>query len=421
MSLIKPSESKSLQKDDALQLVLEKRRPTLKDKNTSNRESEKAYMPVSLPKPKRKAEELLESDKLIYGDRCPKGFEKLQLLGKGGCAIVWLAKEQTTGATVALKQFPKPKGQKENQNFPESARTEIEVGRELFMKGPKYNGFAVDATKYPGIKMIARLLDVIEEPRDYWLVYEVGAQSLTKLLFEVKGETYKGERIYSVLHQQFYLKLKEDKQILKDLIRRLAQIFEVLSLFRIVHADIKPDNILVDIGPNGIQDVKLIDFGSAFSYENPSSITASTPEYLAPEVLEYLENRAQNTEANGTNSTNLCRMQEPWSYDTWSLGIILLEILTGIPVWMSLKCRAQTATGKSLVSLGILGVQGRDGKKIFAKQQQSLKNLGQTLKKYDCYGLDKDPHFMDLLLRMLDPNPLNRISPGEIQAHPFIL
>jgi serine/threonine protein kinase len=79
-------------------------------------------------------------------------------------------------------------------------------------------------------------------------------------------------------------------------------------MFRIVHADIKPDNILVELGPQGIQDVKLIDFGSAFSYENPSSITASTPEYLAPEVLEYLENRAQNTEANGTNSTNLCRI-----------------------------------------------------------------------------------------------------------------
>lgn len=67
-------------------------------------------MPVVPPKPKKKIEELLESDKLIYGDRCPKGFDKMQLLGKGGCAIVWLAKEQTTGAIVALKQFPKPKG-----------------------------------------------------------------------------------------------------------------------------------------------------------------------------------------------------------------------------------------------------------------------------------------------------------------------
>lgn len=41
-----------------------------------------------------------------------------------------------------------------------------------------------------------------------------------------------------------------------------------------------------------IKDLKLIDFGSAFSFDNPSSISASTPEYLAPEVLDYLDNRA---------------------------------------------------------------------------------------------------------------------------------
>jgi serine/threonine protein kinase len=169
----------------------------------------------------------------------------------------------------------------------------MEVGRELFMKGHKFNGYAVDANKYPGIKMIARLLDVIEEAKDFWLVYEVGAQPLTKLLFEVKGETYKGERIYGVNHQEFYTKLKEDKEILRDFIFRLAQIFEVLTLFRIVHADIKPDNILIalDAATHKIADIKLIDFGSAFSYENPTTISASTPEYLAPEVLEYLENR----------------------------------------------------------------------------------------------------------------------------------
>ena len=52
----------------------------------------------------------------------------------------------------------------------------------------------------------------------------------------------------------------------------------------------------------------------------------------------------------------------------WSLGAILLELLTGIPIWLSLKCRAQTQTGKSLIGMGIFGVQGRQGKKILQKQ-----------------------------------------------------
>ena len=46
---------------------------------------------------------LLEAEKAQYGDRCPKNFEKLKLLGKGGCAIVWLAKDLSDGKNVALK------------------------------------------------------------------------------------------------------------------------------------------------------------------------------------------------------------------------------------------------------------------------------------------------------------------------------
>ena len=75
----------------------------------------------------------------------------------------------------------------------------------------------------------------------------------------------------------------------------LAEVFDVLAIFRVIHADIKPENILVDFDGNRIKNIKLIDFGSAFSYESESNISATTPEYLAPEVLAYLDQRGQNT------------------------------------------------------------------------------------------------------------------------------
>lgn len=98
----------------------------------------------------------------------------------------------------------------------------------------------------------------------------------------------------------------------------------------------------------------------------------------------------------------------------------MLEILTGFPLWLSLKGRVTTVSGKSIIGTGIFGVQGREGRKILIKQQQLLKNIPQMLKKYECFGLDRDPLFMDLLERMLDFNPMRRISPMEIINHPFM-
>tara|TARA_B110000285_G_scaffold224619_1_gene281678 strand:- start:66 stop:305 length:240 start_codon:yes stop_codon:yes gene_type:complete len=78
-------------------------------------------------------------------------------------------------------------------------------------------------------------------------VYEVGSKCLGKHLAEVKGEFYKGERIYNVAHQGFYRALAKDKKILATFIRKIAEIFDVLSNFGIVHSDIKPDNILIEL------------------------------------------------------------------------------------------------------------------------------------------------------------------------------
>jgi dual specificity tyrosine-phosphorylation-regulated kinase 2/3/4 len=121
---------------------------------------------------------LLESDKLLFGDRCPRGFTKLGLLGKGGIAVVWLCSENESKTKVAVKQFPRGSTQ----------TAKVEVNMDSKLDSPH----------------IAKLLKVQEDQKDTWLVYELGGIPLSKLLFVVKGESHNSERIYAVHHQHFY-------------------------------------------------------------------------------------------------------------------------------------------------------------------------------------------------------------------------
>ena len=108
--------------------------------------------------------------------------------------MVWLGRNRSSNEVVALKQFPKARCSQDP-----TAKMEVKFGRILFPKMPNGKvGYALDPEQYPGIKHIAKLIDEIEDSKDYWLVYEVGSQSLGKHLFEVKGEFYKGERIYHI-------------------------------------------------------------------------------------------------------------------------------------------------------------------------------------------------------------------------------
>ena len=80
-------------------------------------------------------------------------------------------------------------------------------------------------------------------------------------------------------------------------------------------------------------------------------------------------------------------------FDVWSLGSILLEVLSGFPLWLSLKSRVKSLDGRSVINYGIFGVAGRDNGKILAKQnqlfgpQQGMEKLRNVLKKgYDYTG-----------------------------------
>lgn len=331
------------------------------------------------------------------------GYKKLNLLGKGGCAIVWLAQHIESGKKVAIKQFPKKADHA-------SGKAEALICQRIFET-------KIDAKEFPGIKYIAELLDVNEDKHDLWLTYELGGMTLTKNLFDVKGEFYKGERVYHCNYQNLYYALKKDRNVLVDFLTKMLQVFELLAALDIVHADLKPDNILVDFDGKQIKDLKIIDFGSAFIYSEATTINMSTPEYLSPEVLKYIDNKHSS---GSMGAKSLFGKMEPWSYDIWSLGAIFLEILTGFPLWLSLKGKITTRKGRNIVNFGIFGAQGRVNSKIITKQNTALKDLSSCMKKYDSYGYEKDDILMDFLYGLLDKSPRRRISPTEALAHPFM-
>lgn len=68
-----------------------------------------------------------DEEKKIYGVRNPKNYQKISLLGRGGCALVWLAKCMKTGQKCAIKQFPKSQA----ANL-ESGYKELKINQILF-------------------------------------------------------------------------------------------------------------------------------------------------------------------------------------------------------------------------------------------------------------------------------------------------
>ena len=59
-----------------------------------------------------------------------------------------------------------------------------------------------------------------------------------------------------------------------------------------VHSDLKPENIMLIQDDDNNLDFKIIDLGSSFSFNKTTeSIELTTPEYLPPDILEFLDNK----------------------------------------------------------------------------------------------------------------------------------
>lgn len=105
-----------------------------------------------------------------------------------------------------------------------------------------------------------------------------------------------------------------------QIIAPLLRILEKMHTLKLMHRDIKPENIFLTGGGK----FKLGDFGLALRFDEEIPFSRSgTLDYMAPEVLKcplktYPDENKQDSSLHYSSSV-----------DTWAVGVLAYELLTG--------------------------------------------------------------------------------------------
>jgi len=213
-------------------------------------------------------------------------FQQLKMLGKGSFGEVYAAKYLPTGVTFVIKRIAKSK-----------------MDKNLFMSELDT---LIYVQKYCGKYFLC--YDGHFEDANNWYV-------VTEYL----------ENYVPLSKYPSYLKTKNDKEkyILLVIITKIIKGLQALHKLDVVHADIKPDNILVE--NKWPFNIKYIDFGlSCFKTScNKNRWHAGTLPYMSPELVL---------------SDKSFTLQDMKKIDIWALGITIYQMIAGtLPYFVWLK------------------------------------------------------------------------------------
>ncbi|XP_018564518.1 serine/threonine-protein kinase GM11705 isoform X1 [Anoplophora glabripennis] len=194
-------------------------------------------------------------------------------IGDGNFAVVRLCKESSTNKEYALKIIDKSK-----------------------CKG-----------KEDMIENEVKILRKVNHPNIMALIAEQDTKCMLYLVCEyVAG----GDLFDAITVAQ---KFPEDQAAL--MINHLVSALAYLHNLNIVHRDVKPENLLVEVDGNRVVYLKLGDFGLACEVTRPLFTVCGTPTYVAPEIL-------------AESGYGL-------KIDVWAAGVILYILLCGYPPFVS--------------------------------------------------------------------------------------
>jgi serine/threonine protein kinase len=244
--------------------------------------------------------------------------------------------------------------------------------------------------------------------------------------------------MYNVDVRNFLQSEQGRKGFCLSMLRTCAQhILRSLKFLRnpavdIVHGDLKPENIMLTMTPTAGLECHIIDFGNSYDRKSAHSwLEMQTLWYRAPECLLGL----------------------PWdqAIDVWSLGCILYEMHTGLPLFRSnteqeLAVRIEALLGpfppdiveKSPFQFRLFRCVDRNKNYVTVIRHRgrhpcSIKRWSMSFWerfRVDQGGLDGriDSHhresvyasFIDFLGCMLRYHPLDRWTPKQLLEHPFL-
>ena len=248
-----------------------------------------------------------------------------RILGRGAFGKVNLALHILSGYLVAMKSFNKNK-----KNFPiHKIKNEINIMKKL-----------------RNHKGIVKLLEAFENDNYYFIIME----------------NVIGGNLLSAINKMGRL----PESLARNIFRQLMETIKYIHSKGIVHRDIKPDNILLNLNNN----IKLCDFGVSKEIKKGLLLLDScgTPAFLAPEIL-------------------LDDPYDPFMTDIWSCGVVLYVMVSGFFPFAGIN---ETQLHENILN----GTFHR------------INNVSNEL--------------MDLINKILEFNPKKRINVDEILNHPWL-
>ncbi|XP_055763423.1 serine/threonine-protein kinase MARK1-like isoform X5 [Salvelinus fontinalis] len=254
--------------------------PTVNERDTENHTSVEGYQEPPAPPAKSGSRHSLPRCRNSVASTTEEqphigNYRLLKTIGKGNFAKVKLARHILTGREVAVKIIDK------TQLNPTSLQKfRILHSKQLFRE--------VRIMKILNHPNIVKLFEVIETEKTLYLIMEYASG----------GEVFD----YLVAHGR----MKEKEARAK--FRQIVSAVQYCHQKRIVHRDLKAENLLLDADMN----IKIADFGfsNEFTLGSKLDTFCGSPPYAAPELF-------QGKKYDGPE------------VDVWSLGVILYTLVSG--------------------------------------------------------------------------------------------